>query len=65
MEPVGDNDTIVQAFQDRLRRVAGFKHVPEPLPMKNSRGNVVYYLFFAAQNDLGDKIVKDIFRKYR
>jgi hypothetical protein len=33
--------------------------------MKNSRGDIVYYLFFASQNTIGDKIVKDIFKKYR
>jgi three-Cys-motif partner protein len=64
-EKSGDNETIARAFQDRLRKVARFKHVPEPLPMKNSTGNIVYYLFFASQNDTGDKIVKDIFKKYR
>ncbi len=64
-EKSGDNDDIARAFQKRLKEVAGFKHVPEPLPMKNSRGNIVYYLFFASQNTTGDKIVTDIFRKYR
>jgi three-Cys-motif partner protein len=64
-EKVGDNDTIARAFQQRLKDVAGFKHVPEPLPMKNARGNIVYYLFFASQNPTGDKIVKDIFNTYR
>jgi three-Cys-motif partner protein len=64
-EKSGDNETIARAFQTRLRTDAGFKHVPEPLPMKNSRGNIVYYLFFASQNATGDKIVKDIFKKYR
>lgn len=64
-EKFGDNETIARAFQTRLKEVAGFKHVPEPLPMKTSKGNIVYYLFFASQNDTGDKIVKDIFKKYR
>jgi three-Cys-motif partner protein len=64
-EKSGDNETIARAFQDRLKKSARFKHVTEPLPMRNSKGNVVYYLFFASQNDTGDKIVKDIFKKYR
>jgi three-Cys-motif partner protein len=64
-EKSGDNGTIALAFQKRLKEVAGFKHVPDPLPMRNSTGNTVYYLFFASQNLTGDKIVKDIFRKYR
>jgi three-Cys-motif partner protein len=64
-EKAGDNETIVRAFRERLQTVAHFKHVPNPLPMKNSRGNVVYYLFFASQNDTGNEIVRDIFDKYR
>lgn len=59
-----DNDTIVAAFRARLRKVAGFKHVPAPLAMRNAKNAVVYYLFFAAANDTADKIVKDIFAKY-
>jgi hypothetical protein len=39
--------------------------VPEPLPMRNSKGAIVYYLFFASQNDAGAKIVGEIFDKYR
>jgi three-Cys-motif partner protein len=64
-EKSGDNETIARAFQDRLRNRAGFTYVPDPLPMRNSKGNTVYYLFFASQNDTGDKIVKAIFAKYR
>jgi len=45
--------------------VAGFKFVPEPLPMINSTGAVVYYLFFASPNENGGRIVGEIFNKYR
>jgi three-Cys-motif partner protein len=41
------NDAIVAAYRQRLIDVAGFKYVPEPAPMRNSKGAVVYYLFFA------------------
>lgn len=64
-EKSGDNETIALAFQKRLKDVAHFRHVPEPLPMRNSRGNIIYYLFFASQNPTGGKIVNDIFTKYR
>jgi three-Cys-motif partner protein len=60
-----DNDTIVAAFRERLRKVAGFAFVPEPLPMKNRNNAVVYYLFFAAANKTADKIIRGIFGKYR
>jgi hypothetical protein len=59
------NDEIVGAFRQRLKKVAGFKFVPEPLPMKNSTNAVVYYLFFASQKPVAEKIISDIFGKYR
>jgi three-Cys-motif partner protein len=64
-EKTGDNEAVAQAFQGRLKRQGGFKHVPDPLPMRNSRGAIVYYLFFAAQQPAAAKIVKDIFNRYR
>jgi three-Cys-motif partner protein len=60
-----DNDAIVTAFRDRLKDVAGFKYVPDPLPMKNSNNAVVYYLFLASQKAVAEKIIRDIFAKYR
>jgi three-Cys-motif partner protein len=59
------NEPIVKAFQERLRNVAGFRYVPEPIPMRNGKGAVVYYLFFASHNAAGEKIAKSIFKKYR
>ncbi|CAJ2376305.1 MAG: conserved hypothetical protein [Arenicellales bacterium IbO2] len=58
------NEAIVRAFQARLRNVAEFKHVPRPVPMKNSKGPTVYYLFFASQNATAEKIAKSILKKY-
>jgi three-Cys-motif partner protein len=60
-----DNETISEAFRRRLQKVAGFKYVPHPLPMRNSRGAVVYYLFFASQKPAGERIVEDVFEKHR
>lgn len=65
IEEKESNDIVAQAYRDRLKKVAGFKYVPDPLPMRNTRGAVVYYLFFASWNDKGDKIVRHIFDKYR
>jgi hypothetical protein len=56
---------VAEAFRQRLRRIAGFERVPDPLPMRNSNGAVVYYLFFASQVDTAERIVFDIFKKYR
>lgn len=60
----GGNETVVDAFRERLRRVAGFSHVPEPIPMRNSKNATVYYLFFASQNETGAKIAGHILKKY-
>lgn len=59
------NQAIVEAFRQRLRKVAGFQFVPQPLPMKNSTNAVVYYLFFASQKPVAQKIIDSIFKKYR
>lgn len=64
-EVKADTRTVVNAFRDRLRTVAGFPQVPEPLPMRNSQNAIVYYLFFASQNQTGARIITDIFRRYR
>lgn len=58
------NSAIAEAFRCRLSEAAGFQFVPPPLPMRNSKGAVVYYLFFASQNEIGKKIVSEIFNSY-
>lgn len=65
-EPVKvSNERIVDAFRRRLRDVAGFQYVPEPMPMRNSTNAVVYYLFFASQRPVAAKIVEEILKKYQ
>jgi three-Cys-motif partner protein len=59
------NEIIAEAFRNRLKKVAGFARVPNPLPMRNTTGAVVYYLYFASQKDTAEHIVLDIFRKYQ
>lgn len=57
--------SIVDAYRQRLRTVAGFSHVSEPVGMRNTAGNLIYYLLFAAQKPVAAKIVRDIFGKYQ
>ena len=59
------NQAMVRAYRKRLKNVAGFEYVPEPMPMRNSKGAEVYYLFFASQKPVAQKIVRAIFQKYR
>jgi three-Cys-motif partner protein len=58
------NDAIIAGFRNRLKDIAGFNVVPESLPMKNSNNAVVYYLFFASQKPVAQRIIDDIFAKY-
>ncbi len=58
------NKIIASAFRKRLREVAEFKYVPQPIPMRNSIGATVYYLFFASQQQVATNIIADIFKKY-
>jgi three-Cys-motif partner protein len=59
------NEAVVSGFRQRLKKVAGFTYVPEPAPMRNSAGAVVYYLFFAAQEPEASDIVTSILNRYR
>jgi three-Cys-motif partner protein len=58
------NQAIEAAFRQRLKSVARFKFVPEPMPMRNSNNVIVYYLYFASQKPVAGNIVADIFKKY-
>lgn len=60
-----ENWELAKAFRDRLKSVAGFKYVPEPMAMRNTRRSTVYYLFFAGPNVTGSNIAADIFNDYR
>jgi three-Cys-motif partner protein len=59
------NNTIAEAFRQRLNKVAGFAFVPHPIPMRNDQGSVVYYLYFASPNKTGARIVSSVFNKYK
>lgn len=65
MEEKAGMDHVVDAFRQRLKGKAGFGYVPKPIPMRNSKGAIVYYLYFASHNKVGGKIVNDILDKYR
>jgi three-Cys-motif partner protein len=58
------NPRFAEAFRQRLKKVAGFRRVPEPLPMRNMNRSVVYYLFFASQKGTAENIVTYIFDRF-
>lgn len=59
------NEQVAEAYRLRLKDVAGFSHVPQPMPMRNSTNAIVYYLFFAAHHPVAGKIAEQIFSPYR
>jgi three-Cys-motif partner protein len=59
-----DNRDLINAYCERLKEIAGFGFVADPLAMRNSRNAIVYYLIFAGPNKTGWKIVQDIYGKY-
>jgi three-Cys-motif partner protein len=65
IEEKTSNPIIAEAFRKRLNKTAGFNYVPDPIPMRNTKGATIYYLFFASPNETGGKIVKEIFNKYK
>lgn len=64
-----NNDDLAQAYRERLKTIAGFGHVPDPLPMRTKTGSTIYYLYFAAPRSPGgetaNRILSYIFNKYR
>jgi len=58
-------EKVVEAYQKRLKQVAGFQYVPQPIAMRNRQNAVIYYLFFASQKPVAGNIVTYIFDKYR
>jgi len=59
------NKTLADTFKKRLEKKAGFGFVPDPIPMRNTNGAIIYYLFFATPNKTAHKIVTQIFDKNR
>lgn len=59
------NQAVAEAFRRRLRDAAGFEYVADPLPMRNSKGATLYYVFFASPKPVAEDIIRDIFKPYR
>lgn len=59
------NDAIAESFRERLKNLAGFKFVPEPIKIKNSIGATLYYLFFASHNETGNRIAEHILKSHK
>jgi three-Cys-motif partner protein len=62
---IGNNRTLAEWFRERIKTVAGFEFVPEPILMRNSKGGNLYFLYFASHQSVAQKVILDIFTKYR
>src|SRR5258708_11465084 len=58
------NEILKRGFRERLKQVAGFSFVPEPILMKNKKGGHLYFLFFASHKPVAQGIAEDILRKW-
>lgn len=56
---------VTRAFRKRLLDVAQFQYVPQPIPMRNTKSAILYFLFFASNNKTGDKILTNILNTHR
>jgi three-Cys-motif partner protein len=65
LNKIGNNQTLAKWFQERIEKVAGFKFVPDPILMQNSKGGQLYFLYFASHQSVAQKVISDIFKKYR
>jgi len=58
------NEILKRGFRERLKQVAGFSFVPEPILMKNTKGGHLYFLFFASHQPVAQNIAEAILRKW-
>jgi three-Cys-motif partner protein len=59
------NETLKDGFIHRLKNIATFSYVPEPILMRNKQGGPLYFLFFASHKPVAQSIARDIFDKWR
>ncbi len=55
---------IVRAYCERLRSIAEFPYVVDPLLVRTPTRQPLYYLVFASHNDTGAKIARAVFKKH-
>ena len=57
-------ENVLKGYCDRLRKVACFKYISNPMPMRYE-GKIIYYLIFTSQQPVAINIVDDIMSVYR
>ena len=57
-------EAIVRWYCERLRSVAKFQYVIDPLLVRTPSGKPLYYLLFASHNKTGAKIARAVFKKH-
>ncbi len=65
VKKIRGNEILQRGFTARLKNIAKFPFVPDPILMTNRAGGPLYYLFFASHQQVAQGIAEDIFEKYR
>jgi three-Cys-motif partner protein len=58
------NEILKRGFRERLKQIAGFSFVPEPILMKNRIGGHLYFLFFASHQPVARNIAEYILQTW-
>jgi three-Cys-motif partner protein len=57
------SSAVLDYYRNRLHKVAGFKYVPRPVPIRNDQGAIVYHLFFASHYKPANDVASWVFKK--
>jgi three-Cys-motif partner protein len=60
-----DTINVLKYYKNRLKNDAGFKFVPDPVPIHNKSGAIIYHLFFGSKNPTANRVAKYILNTYR
>ncbi len=61
------NDTraVLKFYRERLKSVAGFQYVPEPIAISNTAGAIMYHLYFGSQKEVANRVASFILKKFK
>nr|MBN2276428.1 three-Cys-motif partner protein TcmP [candidate division Zixibacteria bacterium] len=57
-------DILLKAYKKRLKNIANFQYVPDPIPFRNKKNAIIYYIYFATQKKTAYDVVNYILKKY-
>jgi three-Cys-motif partner protein len=57
-------DSVLEAYRKRLL-ASGFKVVGLPIPVRNTRGRIIYHIFLASPNETAKSLITSSVKKFR